>query len=350
LLAREAIVRLVDYSATCIDLICLLGELEISYSSRLGSNELASRIGQMLPQRSDDIDALDRATSAFLSVRSRLFGIAYRMLGSAAEAEDIVQDVWLRWQSTDRSVVRDATAFLVTTTVRLAINLAQSARSRRETYIGPWLPEPVDTAADPTLGADRGEALELAVLILLEKLSPNERAAYVLREAFDYSYSDIAEILQLAEPNTRQLATRARKHIADERRAQVSATEHRRFLEAFLSAAQTGDLAALKGIFVEDIVSVTDGGGITGAARIPVLGRERVAKLIATFSSRFWKDLTVTRMQVNGQPSVFIKRSGAAYALFAIDVSPQGISQIMWVMNPAKLAAISRSPQAPGQP
>ena len=300
----------------------------------------------MQPQSSDDINALDRATSEFLSVRSRLFGIAYRMLGTAAEAEDIVQEVWLRWQSTDRSVVRDVTAFLVTTTVRLVISLAQSARSRRETYIGPWLPEPVDTTADPTLGADRGEALELAVLILLEKLSPNERAAYVLREAFDYSYRDIGDMLQLTETNTRQLVTRARKHIADERRAQVSSAEHRRFLEAFLSAAQQGDFTELKGLFTEDVISITDGGGITGAARIPVLGRERVAKFIATVSSHIWAELTLTRMQVNGQSSMLMERGGAVYALLAIDVSPQGIGQIMWVMNPAKLAAISRSLQA----
>ena len=299
--------------------------------------------------RTEDVDALDRATSAFLSARPRLFGITYRMLGTAAEAEDIVQEVWLRWQSTDRSVVRDATAFLVTTTVRLAINHAQSARSRRETYIGPWLPEPVDTAADPTLGADRAEALELAVLILLEKLSPNERAAYVLREAFDYSYRDIADILQLTEANTRQLVTRARKHIADERHAQVSAVEHRRFLDAFLSAAQMGDLTALKEIFVEDIVSITDGGGITGAARIPVLGRERVAKFIAAFASHFWTNVTLSWIQVNGQSSVLIARDGVSIALVLIDVSPQGIGQIMWIMNPAKLAAVSRSLQASDQ-
>ncbi|QNI30929.1 RNA polymerase sigma-70 factor [Alloacidobacterium dinghuense] len=297
----------------------------------------------MDPQRSDDIDELNQATVAFLGVRPRLFGIAYRMLGTAAEAEDIVQEVWLRWQSTDRSVVRDATALLVTTTVRLAINLAQSARSRHETYIGPWLPEPVDTAADPTLGAERGEALELAVLILLEKLLPNERAAYVLREAFDYSYSDIADILQLTESNTRQLVTRARKHITDERRAQVSSSEHRRLLEAFLAAAQKADISALKEIFTEDIVSITDGGGILGAARIPVLGRERVAKFIATFSSRFWADWTVTRVQVNGQPAALIRNKGIAYALVAIDVSPQGIGQILWVMSPAKLAVISQA-------
>ena len=297
----------------------------------------------------DNVDELDRATSAFLGVRPRLFGIAYRMLGTAAEAEDIVQEVWLRWQSTDRSVVRDATAFLVTTTVRLAISLAQSARSRRETYIGPWLPEPVDTTADPTLGADRGEALELAVLILLEKLSPNERAAYVLREAFDYSYREIADILQLTEANTRQLVTRARKHVADERRAQVSSSEHRRFLEAFLFAAQKGDLTALKEIFVEDVVSITDGGGITGAARIPVLGRERVAKFITGFPSRFWQNATFSWIQVNGQSSVLIMRDGVIIALAVVDASPQGIGQIMWVMNPAKLAAISRSLPASSQ-
>jgi len=300
-----------------------------------GMRGITSRMGQMQPQRSSDIDALDRATSAFLNARPRLFGIAYRMLGTAAEAEDIVQEVWLRWQSTDRSIVR-------------AISVSQSARSRRETYIGPWIPEPVDTTADPTLGADRGEALELAVLILLEKLSPNERAAYVLREAFDYSYRDIADFLQLTEANARQLVTRARKHVADERRAQVSSSEHRRFLEAFLSAAQKGDLTALKEMFVEDVVSITDGGGIIGAARIPVLGRERVAKFIAGFPSRFWGNTTFSRIQVNGQSSVLIVRDGVVIALATVDASPQGIGQILWVMNPAKLATISRSLPASG--
>src|SRR6476660_721033 len=133
---------------------------------------------------------LDDAASIFNGLRARLFGIAYRMLGSAAEAEDVVQDTWLRWQATDRSVVLDPTAFLVTTTTRLAINVAQSARARRETYVCPWLPEPVDTSADPALGAERGEALEFAVLLLLERLPPVERAAYVLREAFDYPYDE----------------------------------------------------------------------------------------------------------------------------------------------------------------
>jgi RNA polymerase sigma-70 factor, ECF subfamily len=197
----------------------------------------------------------DDGLAIFASVRSRLFGIAYRMLGSAAEAEDIVQDVWLRWQSTNRQAVEEPPAYLATTTTRLCINLAQSAHARRESYIGTWLPEPVDTSADPGIGAERGEALRLAVLLLLEKLSPTERAAYVLREAFDYPYDQIASILQMEEANVRQLVSRARKHIADGRRTSVSSNEQRRFLEAFIAAAQKGEMAALEGLFAEDVVS-----------------------------------------------------------------------------------------------
>ena len=170
------------------------------------------------------------------------------MLGSAAEAEDIVQDVWLLWQSTNRSVVENPPAFLATITTRLCINLAQCAHSRRETYIGTWLSEPVDTSVDPGLGVERGEALRLAVLVLLEKLSPTERAAYILREAFDYAYRQIADILQMEEANTRQLVSRARKHIADDRRTPVRSGEQRRLLEAFVAAAQKGDMAALEGL------------------------------------------------------------------------------------------------------
>jgi RNA polymerase sigma-70 factor (ECF subfamily) len=294
-------------------------------------------------QPSEDTGTLDQAASVFLSVRPRLFGIAYRILGTAAEAEDIVQDAWLRWQSTDRAAVHDATAFLIATTTRLAINLLQSARTRRETYIGPWLPEPVDTSTDPTLGAERGEALELAVLFLLEKLTPNERAAYVLREAFDYSYSEIANILQLTEANTRQLVTRARKHIADERRAPATAAERQRLLEAFIAAAQKGDLATLEELFAADVVSYADGGGVATAARIPVLGRARVARFISSFASHFWTGVTITPMVTNGQLSFLISRGNTLLALASIDASDQGIGQIMWIMNPSKLASLSKS-------
>ena len=189
----------------------------------------------------------DDGLAAFMSLRPRLFGIAYRMLGSAAEAEDVVQDVWLRWQTTDRSMVRDAAAFLATTATRLAINVMQSARARRETVAGPWLHEPADASADPELGAERGEGLAAGVLLLLEKLSPRERAAYILREAFDYTYRDIANALRLEEANARQVVTRARQHVADGRKMPANSTEQRRLFEAFIAAAHNGDVGSLEG-------------------------------------------------------------------------------------------------------
>jgi RNA polymerase sigma-70 factor (ECF subfamily) len=297
----------------------------------------------MQPERPEDGGPLDHALSIFVRVRPRLFGIAYRMLGSAADAEDIVQNVWLRWQTTDRSVVLDAPAFLATTTARLAINLAQSARSRRETYVGPWLPEPVDTSADPQLGAERGEALEFAVLQLMEKLSPKERAAHVLREAFNYPYQQIADILRLGEANVRQLVTRARKHIADGRRVPVSTAEQKQLLVAFIAAAQKGDSAALESLFASDIVSCADGGGVVRATRVPVVGRARVAKFIARIASHFWSGVTLEWIEANAQASVVILRDGAVVGLVTITASAQGIDQILWVMRPSKLAAISRA-------
>ncbi len=291
--------------------------------------------------------AYDDALSVFFGVRPRLFGIAYRMLGSVTEAEDLVQDVWLRWQSTNRSAVQDPPAYLATTATRLAINLIQSARSRREGYVGPWLPEPVDTSADPLLGAERGEALELAVLVLLEKLSPTERAAYVLREAFDYPYEQIAEILQTSEDNTRQLVTRARKHLSEGRRKPVSAAEQRRLLEMFIGAAQKGDMAALEGLFASDIVSYSDGGGFVRAAGKPVEGRERVAKFISAFSSHFWSGVTISFVEANGQGCMLMRRDGAVVALSTIAASEDGIDQIMWLLRPSKLAAISSSRSGP---
>ena len=186
----------------------------------------------------------DDGLSAFLHARPRLFAIAYRMLGSAAEAEDIVQDVWVRWQTADRSPVRNSLAFLVAATTRLAIHVLHSARARKEICSGSWLPEPVDTTANPGLWAERGEALNSAVLLLLEKLSPTERAAYVLREAFSYPYRDIADILRVEEAYARQLVTRARGHVTGNRRAPVSPAEQRLALNAFVAAARTGDVAS----------------------------------------------------------------------------------------------------------
>lgn len=280
-------------------------------------------------------------------MRPRLFGIAYRMLGSAAEAEDIVQDVWLRWQVAHRSAVLDPPAYLATTATRLAINFLQSARSRRESYIGPWLPEPVDTSVDPLMGAERSEALQLAVLILLEKLSPTERAAYVLREAFDYPYRQIAEIVGIEEANARQLVTRARQHIAEGRRAPASPAEQHRLLETFIAAARNGDIAALEGLLAADVVSYSDGGGAVRAARTPVVGRDRVAKFVAAFSSHFWTGVTLKLLQSNGQPSMLLSRDDAPITVVSIDSSAEGIGQILWLMRPSKLAALASANRSP---
>ncbi|WP_022883802.1 RNA polymerase sigma-70 factor [Glaciibacter superstes] len=294
-----------------------------------------------MPAESSAASEIERALSTFATVRPRLFGIAYRMLGSASEAQDIVQEVWIRWQTYDRSTVRDPAAFLATTTTRLAINAVTSARVRRETYIGPWLPEPVDTSADPLLGAERGEALEFAVLLILEKLSPTERAAYVLREAFDYPYSQIAEVIQQTEASSRQLVSRARKHLAEERRASVSASEQQRLLDAFVGAAQSGNLAALEELLAEDVVSYSDGGGVVRASRIPVLGRDHVSKYITAFASRFWEGVSVAPVLANGQASVRLSRDGIDFAVVSITASAEGIDQVLWMMNPGKLGRMT---------
>jgi len=284
---------------------------------------------------------LDEAARVFTQLRPRLFGIAYRMLGSVTEAEDLVQEVWLRWQTYDRSTVAGPEAFLATTTTRLAINVLQSARKRRETYIGPWLPEPVDTGADPYLGAERGEALEFAALLLMEKLTPNERAAYVLREAFDYSYAQIADILSSTEPAVRQLVSRARKHIAGERRTPVPAAGQRQLLTAFLAAARSGDMAALERLFTPGVTSLSDGNGRKGVARTPVVGAARVAKFLLAISTWFWDGVEVRWASTNGQTSAVLLKDGAVYGLLTVSATTEGIDQVLWLVNPGKNRAVS---------
>ncbi|WP_370378219.1 RNA polymerase sigma factor SigJ [Catenulispora sp. GAS73] len=284
---------------------------------------------------------LDQAAAVFTTVRPRLFGIAYRMLGSATEAEDVVQETWLRWQTCDRDAVRDPAAFLATTTTRLAINELQSARVRRETYIGPWLPEPVDTSADPYLGAERGEALQLAALLLMEKLTPNERAAYVLREAFDYSYPEIADILRSTDAAVRQLVSRAQKHMAGERRAPASAGAQRELLSKFIAAARSGEMAALEHLFAAGVTSLADGNGRYQVSRRPVVGAVPVARFLAAMSW-FWDGVDVRWTSVNGQVCAVLSSGGAVYGLVGITASADGIEQILWMVNPEKLAFSSQ--------
>lgn len=202
-------------------------------------------------------DVSEADAAMFQTTRPRLFGIACRVLGSASEADDVVQETWIRWQGTDRSEVRDPGAFLATATTRLAINVVQSARSRHETHVGPSLVDHVDSAANPSLEAEQREELEAAVRMLLQKLSPLERAAYVLREAFDYPYRRISLVLGVSEANARQLVTRARHRLCGDRRRPVGATELQSLLDAFI-AARTGDLATLEHVLV------------TGDCRVPL--------------------------------------------------------------------------------
>jgi RNA polymerase sigma-70 factor, ECF subfamily len=195
------------------------------------------------------VEVSEADAAMFHTARPRLFGIACRVLGSASEADDVVQETWIRWQGTERSDVRDAGAFLATTTKRLAINVVQSARSRREIHVGPTLVEQIDAAASPSSDVEQRETLESALRLLLQKLSPAERAAYVLREAFDYPYRRIALVLAVSEANARQLVTRARRRLCANHRRPVSATELERLLDAFV-AARTGDLAAFEHLLV----------------------------------------------------------------------------------------------------
>lgn len=284
---------------------------------------------------------LDHAAAVFAEVRPRLFGIAYRMLGSATDAEDLLQDLWLRWQAIDRSAVVNPAAYLATATTRLAINAGNTARARRETYVGPWLPEPVDTSADPQLGAERGAALELAVLLLLEKLTPTERAAYVLREAFDYPYDQIAEIVRTSEVAARKLVSRARKHLAEGRRAPAAPSEQKRLLTAFVAAAQAGDMSTLERLFAADVVSYSDSGGLARAARRPLHGATTVAKVIRAYSGTFLADVEVSWVRVNGQHAALLLRDGVPFTVVTVTASADGIDQVLWMLNPAKLSGVT---------
>ena len=293
----------------------------------------------------DESDAL----AVFRQMRRRLFGIAYRITGTVADAEDVLQDAWIRWQLCDRSSVRDAPAFLATIVTRLAINVLGSAHARRETYIGPWLPAPVDTTDDPTLGAEREEALQFATLIVMETLSPSERAAYVLREAFDYPYERIADVLSTTEVASRKLVSRARKRMADEPMPTDDRIVHADFLEAFLLAARTGDIRSLETLLAAEIVSYTDGGGhVRHTARRPITGREKVVRFLAGLARWFWSDLDLIRADINGRPSVFLVHGADLVAVLSITVHSREIAQLLWMMNPAKLEVVAtmRSLQA----
>lgn len=296
-------------------------------------------------QRDHGVESTDVAELAveFEAARPRLFGIAYRMLGSVVEAEDVVQDAWVKWQTTERSSIRNPAAFLTTITTRTAINVLTSARMRREAYSGPWLPEPVLTESDPALGAENSEALEFGLLLLLERLTPTERAVYLLHEAFAYSYSEVAEIIDTTEVNARQLGRRARTHLAEQRVQTVTPQQRNRLLHAFLAAANSGDLSGIHALLTEDIVVYSDGGGLISAARRPIVGRERAERFLAGILNKTDDEFDVRVAQFNGADAVVLSRSGEPYLLSTIGADEHGINRIFFVLNPQKLGSVRAS-------
>lgn len=269
-----------------------------------------------------------------------MFGIAYRMLGSASEAEDIVQDAWLRWQGVTEPVDNPG-AYLATIVTRLSLTTLDSARVRREQYVGPWVPEPITDAHDPLLGAKHAESLSLAVLLLLERLTPLERAAYVLHEAFDYPYGQVAELLETSEANARQLGSRARAHLDRERGVTVSGAERERLLAAFIAAAQSGDLATLEAVLAEDVLTLSDGGGVVAAARKPVVGRDHVARFLLGVLQKFAGDILPVPVHANGEVGIWGVRDDGLGVFWTADFTARGVSRILIVMNPEKLRHFS---------
>jgi RNA polymerase sigma-70 factor (TIGR02957 family) len=285
------------------------------------------------------------SAEAFEELRPRAFAIAYRMLGSVSEAEDVVQEAYLRLHHAEQEgkPIESPRAYLSTVVTRLAIDQLRSARARRETYVGEWLPEPLlaDPEADPARQAEVADTLSLAFLVVLESLSPEQRAVFLLREVFDYPYERIAEIVGKSEDNVRQLAVRARRHV-EERRIRFDASREQReqLADRFFAAAQEGDLPALEALLAEDVELHGDGGGKVPALARALFGRSRVARTLRNWArtgSRLggWQ---VQRLDVNGQPgAILLDRQGSLFAVMALDIADGQVQGIRSIVNPDKL-------------
>ncbi|WP_055584983.1 RNA polymerase sigma-70 factor [Peterkaempfera griseoplana] len=296
----------------------------------------------------------DGSAAEFQQHRARLLALAYRLLGSAAEAEDAVQEAFLRWDAADRTAIAAPSAWLAKVVTNLCLNLLTSARARREHYVGPWLPEPVLTGAGTVLTAplpapgpeehaELRESLSLAVLMMLERLSPAERAVFVLREAFGYGHREIAGVLDLSEAASRQHHRRARQRMEQPvRRFEASQVRRRELLEGFLDAAAQGDLPGLEALLTEDVTAWTDGGGHVSAARRPVLGRDRVARFVLGVVGQAAPDAVVATAEVNGEPGLVWWEAGGLRSVVALEMSGGGISGVRAVLNPEKLGYAAR--------
>jgi RNA polymerase sigma-70 factor, ECF subfamily len=286
----------------------------------------------------------------FEAHRPRLFGIAYRMLGSVAEAEDMVQETFLRYQASALDAIRSPAAFLTTVVTRLCLNQLASARARREAYIGLWLPEPVrsdEAAADagatsPAHQAELHESISLAFLVLLEQLTPAERAVFLLREVFDYSYVEIATIVEKDEGACRQIFSRAKKRLVSERpRFTATAEQHRRLLGQFIQAVNSGTLTGLMHLLAEDVTLWADGGGkVRGAARRPLHGRVAVARFVLASTRYLPAGVTVEVVEVNGQPAAILRTDKQAVLLIALEIDQIQVRGIRVIGNPEKLRGL----------
>jgi RNA polymerase sigma-70 factor (ECF subfamily) len=276
--------------------------------------------------------------SQFQELRPLLFSLAYRMLGTRADAEDIVQDAWLRWQSAAEDEIHSPKAWLTTVVARLALDALKSAYRKRETYVGPWVPEPLIEPAG-TQPVEMAESLSLAFVHVLESLTPAERVAFLLREAFDAGYDEIAAALDTSEANCRQLVTRARKHVQERRpRFPVDRARHRQTLERFLQACASGDPAPLAAMLAEDVVVFSDGGGKVTSARQPIAGPDRASRLLTGLSKKGAGGARLEFADVNGEAGAVLVRGDTLIAVVAIDLDSDGrIRAVFLVNNPEKL-------------
>jgi RNA polymerase sigma-70 factor (ECF subfamily) len=277
----------------------------------------------------------------FGEYRRLLFAVAYDMLGSVADAEDVVQDAWLRWSAHERSDVTEPKAYLVKIVTRLAYDRLRAEKSRRETYVGPWLPEPMLTGGDVAEDVEQAEQVSMAMLVVLETLTPAERAVFVLREVFGFPYTEIATSLDRSEASVRQIAHRARSHVQARRpRFETDPAEQRRVTERFQAACFGGDLGALMELLAPDVVLVADGGGKAATARRPIEGADKVARLVLGLAEKFGLGLRFEFAQISGSPGMIGWVGDQIEIAGTIEVADGRVTQVLIFRNPDKLAAL----------
>ncbi|GAB3833490.1 RNA polymerase sigma-70 factor [Dactylosporangium cerinum] len=286
---------------------------------------------------------MDPATEAFVAHRNLLFTVAYEMLGSAADAEDVLQETWLKWAGVDLDAVLDQRAYLVRITTRQALMRLRTLRRRKESYVGPWLPEPLLTAPDVAEDVELAESVSMAMLLVLETLAPTERAVFVLRDVFALEYEEIAEAVDKSQAAVRQIAHRARAHVAARRpRGEVSAAQTRDALAAFQRAVETGGLQPLLDILAPDVVLFGDGGGVVQAVRRPIAGAGKVARLLLVGRRKVPAGAVLQPAQVNGHPALMLRVGDAVDTVITVRIDDGRITGLYAVRNPEKLSRIGR--------